>query len=186
MNQKERRIYISNVKRMARSKAGLAIIEKISPEAALAVKAHPDWLEIPQSANYAPICGVYVNNIYGKPFYIGSSGNIYFRLCEHIFNYMTSARYYGGVYTLDTPARFEIYDIGLADEKKRESLEFDLINETHPLLQFTEVSDSLYGRDKPIAKGKTRETIRPDICIYSYLRPQRFEEAKASYQKRGI
>lgn len=181
MTTRERQIYISKVKRFARSKAGLAKIRRIAPELAQIIELHPDYLDIVQKENDARVAGCYLNSIFGQAFYSGSSGNAVLRECEHIYNFLTDATAYGGVYKNGMQAHFKIYATGVTDSKMREQIEFIVIDKLHPLLQYTDPNSSDdYGKDKPIAAGKTRETIRADICIYRSIRAKRFSDAEAA------
>ena len=182
----QRQIFIAKVKRFARSKAGLKKIGRIAPETAAVLAEHPEYLDICQKKNDPRVAGCYVNSLFGKPFYIGSSGNIYLRLCEHIYNFCKNSAYYGALYTTDIPADFSIFSHGVITDSDRELIEFDAIDRLKPILQYTDPSSPEYGFDKPIASGKTRETIRPDICIYKHLRKKRCNEIKAAYLKGEI
>ena len=185
MTTRERQIYISKVKRFARSKAGLAKIRRIAPELAQIIELHPDYLDIQQNKNDPRVAGCYLNTIFGQAFYSGSSGNAVLRVCDHIFNFLTDATAYGGVYKNGMQAHFKIYATGVTDSKMRESIEFLIIEKVHALLQYTNPKSGLYGKDKPIAAGKTRETIRADICIYRSIRAKRFSDAEAEAAERG-
>ncbi len=185
MTTRERQIYISKVKRFARSKAGLAKIRRIAPELAQIIELHPDYLDIVQKKNDPRVAGCYLNSIFEQAFYSGSSGNAILRECEHIYNFLTDAAAYGGVYKTGMQAHFKIYATGVTNSKMRESIEFLVIDKLHPLLQYTDPNSSEYGTDKPIAAGKTRETIRADICIFPPMRAKRFAEAEAEAAERG-
>ena len=47
------------------------------------------------------------------------------------------------------------------------------------ILQWTDPEAPEYGSDKPIPDGQTRESIRPDIYIYTTLRINRFKMIQA-------
>ncbi len=182
MTRRERQVYIAKVKRFARSQAGLKKIRRIAPELAQTLELHPDYLDICQRENDRRVAGCYLNSIFGQPFYSGSSGNVYLRVCEHIYNFMTDATAYGGTYKNGMPACFKVYATGIESRDMREFIEFNVIEKMKPLLQYTNPESDGYGSDKPIATGKTRETIRPDICITVPLRYKRFAAAEAAYQ----
>lgn len=174
-----RKIYISKVKRFARSKAGLKKLEKIAPDVAKMIALHPEWLDIPQYLNDPRVSGCYINTIFGKTFYSGSSGNAYLRICEHAYNFITDATAYGGVYQNGIPVSFNIYATGVESADLREFIEFKVIDRLKPLLQYTDPDSDEYGTDKPIGTGETRDSIRKDICIKVPLRFKRFREAEA-------
>lgn len=179
MTTRERQVYIAKVKRFARSKGGLKKIEKIAPEVAQIIRLHPEYLNIYQRDNDIRVSGCYLNSIWGKPFYSGSSGNAYLRVCEHVYNFLTDATAYGGVYQNGIPVSFKIYATGVESPDLREFIEFKVIDRLRPLLQYTDPDSDEYGTDKPIGAGETRDSIRKDICIKIPLRFKRFEEAKA-------
>lgn len=173
---KERRKYIAKVKRFATSQAGLAKISKIAPEAATVIKEHPEYLDIPQYRNDARVSGIYQCEIFGKPFYVGSSGNVYLRLCEHIYNFCTDPAAFGACWTRETPAHFSIIASGVSIPEHREAMEFGAIKAVNPVLQYTDPSSADFGRDKPLASGETRESLRTDICVTVPLRIERFKK----------
>lgn len=182
MTTRERQVYIAKVKRFARSKGGLKKIEKIAPEVAQIIRQHPEYLDIPQYLNDRRVAANYANIIFGIPFYSGSSGNAYLRICEHAYNVITDATAYGGVYQNGIPVSFKIYATGVESPDLREFIEFKVIDRLRPLLQYTDPDSDEYGTDKPIPTGKNRENMRPDICITVPLRFKRFAAAKAAYQ----
>lgn len=183
MTSRERQIYISKVKRFARSKTGLAKIRKIAPEVAQTIELHPEYLEIVQKDNNPLVAGNYITSIFGRPFYSGSSGNAYLRVCEHIYNFLTDATFYGGVYKRGMPAYFTVYATGIESKGMREFIEFQVIQKIKPILQWTDPDSFEYGNDKPIPSSKTRDSMRPDICISVPMRFKRFEQAQAAAEQ---
>ena len=183
MNRKERTVFISKVKRFARSQAGLKKIKAISPELAAIIESEPDYLDIPQYMNDPRVAGIYCNYIYNKPFYIGSTGNVYLRLAEHVYNFVTGSDAFGMEWSLGTPAHFEPIALSVCHEDMREFIEFKCIDKVKPILQYTDPMSNEYGIDKPIPDGETRDTIRPDIAVFTNLRVERAKEIARKFKE---
>lgn len=183
--RKARKIYINKVKRFARSKAGLKILKQIAPEAALMIEAHPDWLDIAQYYNDPRLSGNYRVDFYDRLFYTGESGNVLLRISEHVYNYCYSADAFGHKYdpTERIPAKFEVFARGCTDKAMRELMEAKVIEVLHPILQWTDPEAPEYGSDKPIPEDETRESMRPDICVYTNLKIERFRAIQDAYKK---
>ena len=185
--RKARRIYVGKVKRFARSKAGLKIIRQLAPEIAKMIEEHPEYLDVPQYYNDPRLSGNYRGDIYNRIFYIGESGNCVFRICEHIYNYCSSADAFGHKYdpTDRIPTKFEVFTWGVVHKKMRELIEERVIEVMHPVLQWTDPEAPEYGSDKPIPDGETRETMRSDFCIFTNLKVDRFRQIQDEYNKQG-
>ena len=189
-NPKEQRrarlIYINKVKRFARSKAGLKIIRQLAPEIARIIEEHPEYLDIPQRENDPRLAGNYRIDFFNRIFYTGETGNLVFRICEHIYNYCYSADAFGHQYdpTEKIPARFEVIAWGVVHKDMRELvIESRVIEVMHPVLQWTNPASPEYGSDKPIPEGETRESMRSDICVYTNLKIDRFRAIQDTYKK---
>lgn len=182
---KNRRIYINKVKRFARSKAGLKIIKDLAPEIAKMIEEHPNWLDIAQYYNDPRLSGNYRVDFYDRLFYTGESGNLIFRIAEHIYNHSYSADAFGHKYDPadKTPAKFEVFAWGVVHKEMRELMESRVIEVMHPVLQWTDPEAPEYGSDKPIPEGETRESMRPDICVYTNLKIDRFHAIQDAYKK---
>lgn len=181
---KDRKIYISKVKRFAKSKTGLAKLSKIAPDVANVIKEHPEYLDIAQYRNDPRVAGVYTNYIFGDLFYIGSSGNVFLRECEHCYSFIKEAEFYGHKYEPTIPCEFKPVAVGMTDPDLREMLEFNAIRSLKPILQWTDPDSPEFGTDKPISQGETRDSIRPDVCIDFSLRIKRFNMAQQKYNKK--
>ena len=180
--RRERAIKVNKMRRFALSAAGQKKMRIIAPDLVDTIVAHPDYLEIEQIKDDSRVAGLYMNTIYGVPFYTGESGNVFWREIEHIYDYITSSEWYGGKYDAKVPARFTVYALGVQDKALRESMERKAIKVTHPVLQWTDPNAPEYGKDKYLPEGETRESIRPDICVFPYLRKIRYEEVKKAYE----
>ena len=181
--RRKRTIYINKVKRFSRSKAWLKIIRLLAPEIADMIEAHPEYLDIPQYLNDPRLSGNYRVDIYDRFYYTGESGNLILRISEHIYNYCSSAEYFGHKFDPSIPARFEVFALHDTDKKMREFIEDKVIAAYKPVLQWTSPDDPIYGSDKPIPEGETRESMRSDICSWPNLRKERFKEIQDSYKK---
>ena len=180
----QRRRYVAKVKRFARSKAGLRIIEKLAPDIAAMIKNNPEYLDVPQVFNDHRLSGCYLISIYDQCFYTGESGNALFRICEHVYNYCNEAESFGHKYDASIPAKFEVFAWGVADKEMRELIEDRVIDIKHPLLQYTDKNAPEYGKDKAIPEGETRETMRKDICVSSSLKIKRFNTTRTAYYEK--
>ncbi len=181
--RRNRRIYVNKVKRFAKSKAGLKIIRKLAPQIAEMIENYPDYLEVFQWHNDPRLSGNYRVDICGHLFYTGESGNCVFRICEHVFNYCSGAESFGHKYDPVVPAKIDVFAWGVIHKDMRELIEARVIDMMHPVLQWTSVDAPEYGRDKPIPENESRETMRPDTCIYTNLRIDRFHSIWDDYKK---
>lgn len=180
--KKARNKYVTKVKRFSRSKAGLAYIRTIAPEIADIIEENPKVLDIPQWVN-GEYAGNYIFDIWEKPYNTGESGNVVFRCCEHLYNYKTTDAF-GGQYDKKVPARFKVFAWHVSHKEHRELIEAAVIQKLKPVIQYTPEDAPEYGVDKPIPEGETRESMRPDICIFQELRVKRYEQDKREYEEK--
>ena len=180
---KERQVFVAKVKRFARSKAGLKKIKRLAPDIARLIENNPEYLDIPQVFNDPFLSGCYTIHICGRCVYVGESGNMAFRIIEHIYNYCTGADKFGHQYDPGIPAEFKGVAWGVTDKDFREAFESSAIDLLHPLLQYTSTDAPEYGSDKPIPDGETRETMRSDICITTNLKIERVNALIKAYER---
>lgn len=181
MNSKERKRYINKVKRFAKSKTGLAKIKQICPQLAEVIINSPELLNIHQYKNDPRTSGNYINSIYDKTFYTGQSGNVFLREAEHIYNFLTDASYYGGIYKKGTKACFKIFAVGVEDINMRLFIEEKVIKKFEPVLQYTSEEADEYGKDKPLLENHSREEVPVDTCVHVHLRIERFKKIEEEF-----
>lgn len=172
---RDRKQKVIKILRFARAKSAQKIIGRLSPELLQIITEEPELLELPQEQNDSRVAGLYRIRVYGKDYYIGESGNVFFRLAEHIYNYIKEPAVFGmPKFDLDIPCSFDVAALHCCSKEIREAIESNLINKLHPLMQYTAQDDPAYGRDKFVPDGETRASIRPDICVFREERARRF------------
>lgn len=170
---------VNNIKQWYECGAGKLMVEALLPKHAEAIAQH---YEIPQFLNDERLAGTYcfefVQGTIRHTAYVGESGNIYWRLLEHIYNLVNGITDWGvpvkAILNEDIKIEWS-GSSGIADKHCREEDEAKLISSLKPFLQYTHPTAKEYGTDKK-QRGLLREEIRPDICICPYLRKARAEQ----------
>ena len=129
---KERQVFVAKVKRFAKSKAGLKKIKRLAPDIARLIADNPEYVNIPQAYDDPFLSGCYTIHICGRCVYVGESGNLVFRIIEHIFNYCTGAEKFGHQYDPGIPAEFKGVAWGVTSKNLREAFESAAIDRLHP------------------------------------------------------
>lgn len=182
---KKRVVAINRVKRWSRSIKGKQIIGRLAPDVLNKMNNNPDILDIPQYENRADTAGNYVVYVNGEVYYTGEGGNLYIRIAEHIYNLHKTDNFGFTLPDKNINVRFEIDSIGIISKADREAREAELIDELHPVIQYTSIDAPEYGSDKLQYEYDyitceyirvDRELIRPDYCVTKELRRERLEK----------
>lgn len=155
---------------------GKNLIETFLPKQASSIA---EYYKTPQNINNPKIAGTYhFDFIQGgtkHAAYVGESGNIFWRLLEHLYNLFNSVTDWG--IPADAILNNEIQlawegTTGISDEHCRREEEKSLIQKLKPFLQYTNPNSPEFGKDKK-QRGVSREKISADICVSGSLRRSR-------------
>lgn len=176
MTRVNRKNQVMAIKQWYEYGGGKHLIEKLLPDHAATIE---QYYKIPQNINDERLAGVYyfefVQGTYRNVSYVGQSGNIAWRFLEHLYNFFNGVTDWGvpAEAVLNEDIKIEWTGIpGTTDRFCREADEARLISYMKPFLQYTDPTSDEYGNDKK-QYGRTREEIKPDICVCSYLRKAR-------------